>query len=52
MASHARDLPAKLSICQAKSNIARQIFYTLSMEILWSLQKKMNVRTIFSPYQM
>ena len=41
---------AKLSICLVKSNSARQIFYTLSMEILWSLQMKMNVRKIFSPY--
>ena len=25
-------------------------FYTLSMEVLWSLQKKMNVWTISGPY--
>ena len=30
--------------------LSRQIFSTLSMEILWSLQIKMNVQTIFSPY--
>ena len=32
--------PAKLSICPAKSNLARQIYYTLSMEISLSLQRK------------
>ena len=42
--------PAKLIVCPAKSNLARQIFYTLSIKILWSLQKKMNVQTILNPY--
>ena len=44
MASH-YTFPAKLSMCPAKSNMARQIFYTISMEILWSLQKKVNAQT-------
>ena len=40
----------KSSICLAKSDFATQICYTLLMKISLSLQKKMNVRTIFSPY--
>ena len=44
-----RHFPAKLSICLAKSNLAKQVFYTLLMEMLWSLQKKMNADN-FSPY--
>ena len=41
--------------CLAKSNLARQIYYTLSMENSLSLQKKslqkkMNVWTVFGPY--
>ena len=30
----------------AESNLAREIFYALSMEILWNLQMKINVQTI------
>ena len=33
-----------------KSNLARQIFYTLSVEILWSLQNKLKRPENFSPY--
>ena len=40
----------KWSICSAKSNLVRQIYYTLSMEKSLSLLKIMNVQTIFSPY--
>ena len=46
----AYDNPAKLSTCLAKSNLARQIYYTLSMEKSVSLLKIMNIRTIFSLY--
>ena len=48
MASH-RTFLAKISICPANSILARQIYYTLSMEISLSLFKIMNVRT-FGPY--
>ena len=45
MASHST-FPAKMTICLAKANLARQIYYTLSMESLLTLKKI----TIFSPY--
>ena len=45
-----RHFLAKLSICPAKPNLARQIYNTLSMKISLNLLKTVNVRTIFSPY--
>ena len=45
-----RHFLAKISISPAKSNLARQIYYTLLMKILLSLLKIMNVWTIFGPY--
>ena len=34
----------------ASSNLPKQIYYTLSMEILLSLLKIMNIQTIFIPH--
>ena len=49
MSSH-RTFLAKISIYPANSILARQIYYTSSMEISLSLLKIMNVRTTFGPY--
>ena len=43
-------LLAKLSICLGKSNLARQSYYTLSMEKSLSWLKTINVQTICSPH--
>ena len=50
MASHDHCEIFSSQIKHVPANLARQIFYTLSMKILWNLQKKMNLWTIFSPY--
>ena len=49
MASH-RTFSSQKSICAAKVNLARQIYYTLSMEISLSLLKIINAQTNFGPY--
>ena len=50
MASH-RTFSSQIKCMSGEIEFGQtNILYTLSMKILWSLQKKMNVWTIFSPY--
>ena len=51
MASHRTFSGQNKQICLAKSNLARQICYSLSMEVSLSLLKIMNVQTnSYGPY--
>ena len=44
------DIFRPIHLANCKSTLARQICYALSMEVLWGLQKKINIPTIISPY--